>query len=129
LENIMIACVARIPRLVAVLGIVAVALGCGSRVPSPETFSPPRPLSDTRPPLVGATVDSPIAVEVSVDVDQTGHADLTTLQLSGAAAAANRATIVEWLRSSGFEPARHNGVPVRAPFKMVIESKLSVQRE
>jgi hypothetical protein len=115
--------------LAVLLVLVAGALGCGSRAPSPETFSPPRPLADTRPALVGATVESPVAVDVTVDVDQTGHADIATLQLGGAGAAANRARIVDWLRSSTFEPARRNGVPVRAPFKMVVESKVSVQRD
>jgi hypothetical protein len=125
----MIMRVARTARFIAMLGILAGPLGCGSRVPSPETFSPPRPLSDTRPALVGATVESPVAVDVTVDVDPAGHADLATLQLGGVWATANRASIVEWLRASGFEPARRNGVPVRAPFKMVVEGKVSVRQD
>jgi hypothetical protein len=125
----MIVRVARSGCLAVLVVLVTGALGCGSRVPSPETFSPPRPLADTRPALVGATVESPVAVDVTVDVDQTGHADIATLQLGGAGADANRAKIIDWLRSSTFEPARRNGAPVRAPFKMVVESKMAVQRD
>jgi len=88
-----------------------------------EALTPPRPISGGGPALVGATVQSPVALEIVVQIDTLGRADLSTLQLSGQGVEPNRQVVTNWLRTATFEPARLNGYPVRGWYHMLAEAK------
>jgi hypothetical protein len=106
----------------------ACAIESGTHSARPDVITPPRPLTIGRPALVGATVENRAQVEISVDVDARGRADLATLQVTGTSAAANRPIIEDWLRSLAFEPTRRNGAPVRGPFRLTAETTIAVGR-
>lgn len=84
----------------------------------PDRVSPPIPLGNAKLVLAAPFADTIYAVNVSVDVEANGKADLNTLELSGSAGEYNRKAITEWLRKTTFRPAKRNGVPVRATFRM-----------
>jgi hypothetical protein len=88
-----------------------------------EALTPPLPISGGGPALVGATPQAPVSVEITVQVDTVGRADLTTLQITGQGAEMNRQVITEWLRTARFQPARLNGYLVRGWFKVAAEAK------
>jgi hypothetical protein len=93
-----------------------------------EELTPPTPIGGLRggPALVGATAQQPVAIEIVVQVDTLGRADLSTLQLTGTGTTdANRQVVSDWLRNQRFEPARLNGYPVRGWFRVSAEAKAS----
>lgn len=120
----------RLFRVLSLAGATAFALplSAAAQLPAspapalPDRVSPPIPLGNTHPMLVAAFADTIYAVNISVDVDANGKADLTTLSLSGSAADLNRTAITEWLRKTSFRPAKRNGVPMRATFRMTAET-------
>jgi hypothetical protein len=61
-------------------------------------------------------------VNVTVDVEANGKADLNTLELGGSAGEFNRKAITEWLKKTSFRPAKRNGVPIRSTFRMSAET-------
>ena len=88
----------------------------------PDRLSPPIPLGNTKLVLAAPFADTIYAVSVKVDVEANGKADLNTLELSGSAGEYNRKVITEWLKKTVFRPAKRNGVPVRAEFRMSAEA-------
>ena len=92
------------------------------RPATPDRVSPPIPLGNNHLVLAAPFADTIYAVEVTVDVEANGKADLSTLSLGGSAGEYNRKTITEWLRKTTFRPAKRNGIPIRAQFKMSAEA-------
>lgn len=92
------------------------------RPATPDRVSPPIPVSHTQLVLAAPFADTIYAVNVTVDVAANGKADLNTLSLSGSAGEYNRKAITEWLRRTTFRPAKRNGVPIRAAFRMSAEA-------
>ena len=88
-----------------------------------EALTPPRPIGGGGPALVGATLQSPISLEILVQVDTLGRADLSTLKITGQGVEPNRTVITEWLRTARFEPARLNGYLVRGWYNALAEAK------
>jgi hypothetical protein len=93
-----------------------------------EALTPPRPISGGGPALVGATPQAPISVEILVQIDTLGRADLSTLKLTGEGVEPNRGVISDWLRTARFEPARLNGYLVRGWFNVLAEARAAVTR-
>ena len=110
------------------LSACAVRPGINPRVEQ-EALTPPRPISGGGPALMGATPQAPVSVDIVVQIDTLGKADLTTLQLTGQGAEMNRQVVTEWLRSARFEPARLNGYLVRGWFRVAAEAKAAGVRE
>jgi hypothetical protein len=96
-----------------------------------DELTPPTPIGGMGggPALVGATVQQPVNLDILVQVDTTGRADLSTLQVTGPGADANRAAVAEWLRTARFEPARLNGYLVRGWFRVAAEARATSVRE
>jgi hypothetical protein len=94
-----------------------------------EELQPPVPISGDGPALVGATPQRPITIEILVQVDTLGRADLTTLQLTGQGIDANRQVISDWLRVARFQPARLNGYLVPGWFRVAVEAKAAGVRD
>jgi hypothetical protein len=96
-----------------------------------EELTPPTPIGGmgNGPALVGATVQQPVNLDIMVQVDTTGRADLSSLEITGAGADANRQAVSDWLRTARFQPARLNGYPVRGWFRFKAEAKASGVRE
>jgi len=88
----------------------------------PDRVSPPIPLGNTQLVLAAPFADTIYAVNVSVEVEANGKADLNTLDLSGSAGDYNRKAITEWLKKTTFRPAKRNGVPIRSTFRMSAEA-------
>jgi hypothetical protein len=114
---------------VALLALSACAIrpGINPKVEQDE-LTPPQPISGGGPALVGATPQAPVAVEILVQVDAFGVADLSTLQVTGQGVEANRQVITDWLRVARFEPARLNGYRVRGWFRVAAEAKAADRR-
>ena len=93
-----------------------------------EALTPPRPIGGGGPALVGATPQAPVAVEILVQIDTLGRADLGTLKLTGQGVEPNRAVITDWLRTARFEPARLNGYLVRGWYNALAEAKAAGTR-
>jgi hypothetical protein len=94
-----------------------------------EELTPPRPIgTGIGPALVGATPQQPVALEILVQIDTLGLADLSTLSLSGQGVDMNRRIVTDWLRSARFEPARLNGYVVRGWFRLNAEAKAAASR-
>jgi hypothetical protein len=94
-----------------------------------EALTPPRPISGGGPSLVGATRDNPVALEIVVQIDTVGRAELSTLSMTGQGVEANRQIVTDWLRTATFEPARLNGYPVRGWYHVLAEAKARRARE
>ena len=94
-----------------------------------EELTPPRPISGGGPALVGATPTNPVALDILVQVDTLGKADLATLQVTGSGVETNRPIVADWLRTAQFEPALINGYRVRGWFRMLAEAKAARARE
>ncbi len=92
------------------------------RPATPDRVSPPIPLGNTHLVLAAPFADTIYAANITVDVEANGKADLNTLSLSGSAGEFNRKAITEWLRKTTFRPAKRNGVPIRATFRMSAEA-------
>lgn len=92
-----------------------------------DELTPPTPIGGmgNGPALVGATVQQPVKLDILVQVDTLGRADVSTLQITGPGADANRQIVADWLRTARFEPARLNGYLVRAWFRVAAEAKAS----
>jgi hypothetical protein len=88
-----------------------------------EALTPPQPIGRGGPALVGATRQAPVSVEILVQIDTFGRADLSTLKITGQGVEPNRAVITDWLRTARFEPARLNGYLVRGWFNVLAEAK------
>ena len=95
-----------------------------------EALTPPQPLDGgIGPALVGATPQQPVALEILVQIDTLGHANLSTLSLTGQGVEQNRQVVTDWLRSARFEPARLNGYAVNGWFRVNVEAKASGARQ
>lgn len=94
-----------------------------------DALTPPRPIGGGGPALVGATARTPVALDILVQVDTLGRADLSTLQISGQGAEANRQVVMDWLQTARFEPARLNGYVVRGWFRVAADARASRERE
>jgi hypothetical protein len=88
----------------------------------PDRVSPPIPLGNAKLVLAAPFAVTIYAVNVTVDVEANGKADLNTLELGGSAGEYNRKAITEWLKKTTFRPAKRNGVPTRATFRMSAET-------
>jgi hypothetical protein len=94
-----------------------------------EELQPPVPISGGGPALVGATPQRPVAIEILVQVDTLGRANLSTLQLTGQGVEQNRPVITDWLRTARFQPARLNGYLVSGWFRVLAEAKAAGVRD
>lgn len=96
-----------------------------------EELTPPTPIGGmgAGPALVGATPQQPIVLDILVQIDTLGIADLSTLQITGTGVDANRRVVSDWLRTARFEPARLDGYPVRGWFRVSAEAKASTVRD
>lgn len=109
--------------LIALPGVALAQVPSSSVRPAmPDRVSPPIPLGNSKLVLAAPFADTIYAVNVTVDVEANGKADLNTLSLSGSAGEYNRKAITEWLRKTTFRPAKRNGVPMRATFNMSAEA-------
>ena len=108
----------------------AVRPGINPKVEQDE-LTPPTPIGGMSggPALVGATVQQPVNLDILVQIDTTGRADLSTLQITGPGADANRQAVTDWLRTARFEPARLNGYVVRGWFRFAAEAKAAGVRD
>jgi hypothetical protein len=88
----------------------------------PDRVSPPIPLGNTKLVLAAPFADTIYAVNVTVEVEANGKADLNTLELGGSAGEYNRKAIAEWLKNTTFRPGKRNGVPTRSTFRMSAET-------
>ncbi len=95
----------------------------------PETLTPPRPITGGGPALIGATREAPVALEIVVQVDTLGKADLSTLQVTGQGVEPNRPIVADWLRGTIFEPARLNGYRVVGWYHLLAEAKARGARD
>jgi hypothetical protein len=117
--------------------VVAALLGASACTVNPginprieqEPLTPPTPIGGGGPALVGATPQQPVALDIQVQIDTLGRADLSTLQLSGQGVEANRQIVADWLQRTRFEPARLNGYLVSGWFRFKAEAKASGARE
>ena len=114
--------------LALLLAACSVRPGINPRVER-EELQPPVPIGGGGPALVGATPQRPVAIEILVQIDTLGRADLSTLQLSGQGIDANRQVITDWLRTARFAPARLNGYLVRGWFRVAAEAKAAGVRD
>ena len=119
------ACVA---LLCFVLSACAVRPGISPRMEQ-DALTPPKPIGGGGPALVGATAQTPVELDILVQVDTLGRADLSTLQISGRGAEANRQIVVDWLQTARFEPARLNGYLVRGWFRVAADARTSRGRD
>lgn len=94
-----------------------------------DELTPPRPISGGGPALVGATATTPVALDILVQVDTLGRADLATLEVTGSGADVNRPIVADWLRTARFEPARVNGYLVKGWFRTLAEAKAARARQ
>jgi hypothetical protein len=95
-----------------------------------EELQPPVPIgSGGGPALVGATPQRPVVLEILVQIDTLGRADLSTLQLTGQGVEANRPVVTDWLRTARFQPARLNGYLVKGWFHFAAEAKATGVRD
>jgi len=109
--------------LVVLPGVAFAQLPASSARPAlPDRVSPPVPLGNTQLVLAAPFADTIYAVNVSVEVEANGKADLNTLELSGSAGDYNRKAISEWLKKTTFRPGKRNGVPIRSTFRMSAEA-------
>ena len=106
----------------------AVRPGINPRVEQ-DALTPPRPIGGGGPALVGATAQAPVVLDIMVQVDTLGRADLSTLRLSGQGAEANRQIVTDWLQTARFEPARLNGYLVRGWFRVSADARATRGRE
>ena len=107
-----------------------VALGCASA--STNRSVPPRLMTRTNMPQLSMPSSpgasrAPMSLQIEVEVDEEGRADVNTLKLSGQGTTENRAAIEHWLGTVTFQPAQENGVPVRGVYKMRVEGRTTVQ--
>jgi hypothetical protein len=53
---------------------------------------------------------------------------MSSFKLVGNATSENRNALTDWMSRSVFEPAKLNGVPVRAEYKTSLKAKVEVRR-
>ena len=94
-----------------------------------EELQPPVPIAGGGPALVGATPQRPVKLEILVQIDTLGRADLSTLQLTGQGIELNRPVVTDWLRTARFQPARLNGYLVKGWFHFAAEAKAAGVRD
>lgn len=114
--------------LFLIVSACAVRPGINPRIEQ-DALTPPRPIGGGGPALVGATAQAPVALDILVQVDTLGRADLSTLQLSGQGVEANRQIVTDWLQTARFEPARLNGYLVRGWFRVTADARTARGRE
>jgi len=105
------------------LSVVVVSCASSSGGASRARVRPPELLTRSRPELVPVGVASnsarpSLVVDIQVVVKPDGTADLTTLELSGPGAEANRSSISAWLQTAEFKPGTEGGIPVAAVFHL-----------
>jgi hypothetical protein len=113
--------------------VVLAACASSSGGGSMTRVRPPELLTRSRPEIVPVSVtpnaSRPYAVvELQVVVKPDGTADLTTLELSGPGAEANRAIVTAWLENAQFKPGTEGGVPVAAVFTMPLTAMTRTTR-
>lgn len=129
----------RRPRLVrtlltalALLGAVACASGGAAAGSRSSRVQPPQLVSTPRSPQLnvspGAPGRDPVDVRIEVAVDEAGHADLSTLRVSGRGAASNQSAITRWLQTARFTPAQQDGRPVRGIYRTTIAARIVTRR-
>ena len=125
----------RLPRAFLTAAALLVSAACAVRPGinpnvEREELSPPTPIGGMGggPALVGATAQQPVNLDIMVQIDTTGRADLSTLQVTGPGADVNRQAVTDWLRTARFEPARLNGYLVRGWFRFAAEAKAANAR-
>lgn len=95
----------------------------------PDELTPPQPIGGGGPALVGATLQQPVSLEIMVQIDTLGRADVSTLSLSGQGVEQNRQIVIDWLRTARFEPAKLNGYPVNGWFHFIADAKAARARD
>ena len=126
----------RLTRTLLTVAALLVSAACAVRpginpAVEQDELTPPTPIGGMQggPALVGATVQQPVSLDILVQVDTLGAADISTLQINGPGADPNRRAVTDWLRTARFEPARLNGYVVRGWFRFAAEAKASGVRE
>jgi hypothetical protein len=115
----------------ALLGAAACAssTAAGSRS---SAIQPPQLVSTPRSPQLnvspGAPGRDPVDVRIEVAVDEAGHADLSTLRVSGRGAASNQSAITRWLQTARFTPAQQDGRPVRGIYRTSFAARVVTRR-
>ena len=112
----------RLRTLVAVSAAVA-SLACASSGGKPNANATnPELLSRTRPELIARSV-TPNAprpttlVDIEVQVNPDGTADMSSLKITGVGASDNRNAVTTWVQSLRFRPATQNGVAVVGTYR------------
>lgn len=112
----------------ALLGAAACASGGATAGSRSSRVVPPQLISNERSPQLnvspGAPGRDPVDVRIEVAVDETGHADLSTLRVTGRGAASNQSAISRWLQNARFRPAQQDGRPVRGIFRTSIAARV-----
>lgn len=107
------------------------ALAACSTNPAPGSTSsvtPPRLTGVDHPDLQNVRVTGDSKTDISVMVGADGLPEMATLRVTGSESSSMREPVAEWIARSKFEPARANGVPVRAEFRTSIEMRKQVIR-
>jgi hypothetical protein len=99
--------------------------------------TPARRLDSTRPQLAYDGVGlgpsgarrGQVVISVRVAIDEAGQPDMSTLRVTGLAAASSRGEVERWVAAGRYEPARDAaGSPVRGEFRYELSARLSVRR-
>lgn len=108
--------------LLPVAGFAQLPASSPSRPAVPDRVAPPIPLGNPRLVLSAPFADTIYDVNVRVEIEANGKADLNTLELSGSAGEFNRKAITDWLKATSFRPGKRNGIPERSTFRMSAEA-------
>jgi hypothetical protein len=131
---------ARMWTLTLTIGSLVLPHACvtaGTKASLPSAVTPPRIASapkmpklasDGRVPFVVSPArasDPPRAREVvyvsyQVEVDETGHPDMSTFTVTGPGADANIQLLTTWMKEVRFAPATRDGTAVRGTFKATL---------
>ena len=60
-------------------------------------------------------------IDLEVMIDEKGMPDMSTFRATGPGSETNQEALRTWIGSQRFQPARRDGLTVRAPFKMVLQ--------
>jgi hypothetical protein len=112
-------------RARAASSLVLVAAACAhangaSTAPKRDRVDPPTMQRGPAPETRGE-----MSATYEVMVDATGRADMSTLRLSGALSATNRAALERWIADARFTPARLNGHPVAGLYKGGLKTRVT----
>ncbi len=67
-------------------------------------------------------------LNVKVEVDSAGHADIGTLRVTGRGSLENQEAVRSWIQNASFRPALQAGRPVAGVFKTRIMLKAEIRR-